>query len=263
MKRKFVLFLTLCFVLCTALFSLAACNSTPSTPHEHNFNGRRISEEYISEPATCVSKAKYYYSCDCGAKDIETFEHGSPLDHAYGEFISNGDGTHTKTCANDSTHTITEYCSGGTATCTEKAICVDCGAGYGRLEEHPFGNDGICIGCSMPMPITDGIIYEKSADGTYMEVIDYKGTATKVRIADTYNGLPVKTIYDYAFSSCSSLTSVTIGDSVTSIGYRAFAYCSSLKYIYCQAESQPESWDSDWKYNCPAKVVWGYNANKQ
>lgn len=42
---------------------------------------------------------------------------------------------------------------------------------------------------------TDGVYYDVSSDGTYAEVIDYVGTATKVKIADTYEGLPVTSIY--------------------------------------------------------------------
>ena len=69
----------------------------------------------------------------------------------------------------------------------------------------------------------------------------------------------VKSIGSYAFYNCDSLTSVTIGNSVTSIDYYAFEGCDSLT-IYCEAESQPSGWDSDWNYSdCP--VVWGYKNN--
>ena len=65
-------------------------------------------------------------------------------------------------------------------------------------------------------------------------------------------------ISNYAFSGCTSLTSVVIGDSVTSIGADAFVYCYNLTDIYCYAESQPSGWASDWKYGCYATVHWGY-----
>ncbi|MBO5909974.1 MAG: leucine-rich repeat protein, partial [Clostridia bacterium] len=61
-----------------------------------------------------------------------------------------------------------------------------------------------------------------------------------------------------AFAYCSSLTNIVIPNSVRSIGENAFSYCDSLTTIYCEAESQPSGWDSSWKYNCSATVVWGY-----
>ena len=45
----------------------------------------------------------------------------------------------------------------------------------------------------------------------------------------------------YAFRYCSGLTSVTIGNSVESIGNEAFAYCSKLLDVYCYAEKVPST----------------------
>ena len=53
--------------------------------------------------------------------------------HSWGEWTSNGNGTHTRTCATDSSHTETGNCSGGKATGTEKAICDTCHTAYGEL----------------------------------------------------------------------------------------------------------------------------------
>ena len=53
--------------------------------------------------------------------------------HSWGEWTSNGNGTHTRTCATDSSHTETGSCSGGKATGTEKAICETCHTAYGEL----------------------------------------------------------------------------------------------------------------------------------
>ena len=49
----------------------------------------------------------------------------------------------------------------------------------------------------------------------------------------------VTTIGYEAFIYCSRLTSVTIGDSVTSIGEGAFYWCSSLTSVYCKATTPP------------------------
>ena len=53
--------------------------------------------------------------------------------HSWGEWTSNGNGTHTRTCTTDSSHTETGNCSGGKATGTEKAICETCNTAYGEL----------------------------------------------------------------------------------------------------------------------------------
>ena len=53
--------------------------------------------------------------------------------HTFGEWVSNGDGTHTRQCTVDGCNGLeTKDCSGGTATCTEKAVCEVCGKAYGE-----------------------------------------------------------------------------------------------------------------------------------
>ena len=55
--------------------------------------------------------------------------------HTYGEWASNGDGTHTRKCTVDGcTGSETKDCSGGKATCRDKAKCEVCGAEYGKLD---------------------------------------------------------------------------------------------------------------------------------
>ena len=55
--------------------------------------------------------------------------------HTYGEWTSNGDGTHTRRCTVDGcTGSETKDCSGGTATCKDKAECAVCGKTYGELD---------------------------------------------------------------------------------------------------------------------------------
>jgi len=55
--------------------------------------------------------------------------------HTYGEWTSNGDGTHTRQCTVDGcTGSETKDCSGGTATCKDKAECAVCGKTYGELD---------------------------------------------------------------------------------------------------------------------------------
>ena len=55
--------------------------------------------------------------------------------HTYGEWVSNGDGTHTRKCTVDGcAGSETKDCSGGKATCRDKAKCAVCGKTYGELD---------------------------------------------------------------------------------------------------------------------------------
>ena len=55
--------------------------------------------------------------------------------HTFGEWVSNGDGTHTRQCTADGCNgSETKDCSGGKATCAEKAVCEVCGKAYGELD---------------------------------------------------------------------------------------------------------------------------------
>lgn len=56
------------------------------------------------------------------------------LGHEWGPWTSGSDNTHTRACKRDGTHTETKDCSGGTATCKDKAKCAVCGKTYGELD---------------------------------------------------------------------------------------------------------------------------------
>lgn len=61
--------------------------------------------------------------------------------HTFGEWTSNGDGTHTRKCTVDGcTGSETKDCSGGTATCKDKAKCAVCGKTYGELDAKNHAN---------------------------------------------------------------------------------------------------------------------------
>jgi hypothetical protein len=72
--------------------------------------------------------------------------------------------------------------------------------------------------------------YTTNDDNT-ITITEYTGSGGAVTIPDTINGLPVTSIGNAAFAYCSSLTNVTIPDSVTNIGYEAFYRCISLSSV--------------------------------
>ena len=80
---------------------------------------------------------------DGGQKIIVTDKAGNTAEmtvtvndgHTYGEWVSNGDGTHTRKCTvGGCTGSETKDCSGGKATCKNKAVCEVCGKAYGELD---------------------------------------------------------------------------------------------------------------------------------
>lgn len=57
--------------------------------------------------------------------------------HTFGEWVSNGDGTHSRECTVDGCKGVeTMACSGGKATCTKKAVCEVCGKAYGKPDSN-------------------------------------------------------------------------------------------------------------------------------
>ena len=124
-----------------------------------------------------------------------------------------------------------------------------CGTSFIRYGQHDLyvkeNGKYVCIEGDFEIP--DGVM----SIGYY--AFSGCSSLTSVTIPDN-----VVSIGDSAFSFCSSLTTVTIGNGVTYIGSWAFSCCSSLTSISfngTKAEWQAIIKALDWKYNVPATVV--------
>ncbi len=110
---------------CTALATCQNCSDTYGTTLSH-----------IGGTATCAEQAE----CSvCGTKygELDETNHAS-IEY---EYVANTGDTHTKKYACcDATVDAAEECSGGTATCIEKAICEYCLEAYGDFSEHTYTN---------------------------------------------------------------------------------------------------------------------------
>ena len=113
----------------------------PIDPNAHDFGA------WIAEvPATCVAKGTKGHK-DCNRCNKHYDESGNEIidltistndNHDWNAWVSNGDGTHTRTCKRDNGHKENGTCSGGTATCTKKAVCDFCRTTYGDTAPHDF-----------------------------------------------------------------------------------------------------------------------------
>ncbi len=110
---------------------------------------------YEEVPATCTTEGKReYWKCsDCGgmytdanATEIVYSEYDliiGPLGHDWGDWVSNGDGTHTRECNRSGcTGEETNNCTGGQASYFEKAVCDVCGGEYGELTKDTTAPEG-------------------------------------------------------------------------------------------------------------------------
>lgn len=85
-----------------------------------------VNKDHVAEPddSNCTTPTVCKY---CG-KELKK----AKSEHKLGKWKSNGNGTHSATCQNKGCgYRLTQDCSGGKATCTEKAVCSKCGASYG------------------------------------------------------------------------------------------------------------------------------------
>ena len=114
----------------------------PVNPNAHDFGA------WIEEvPATCVATGTKGHK-DCNRCNRHYDESGNEItdltiptndNHDWNAWVSNGDGTHTRTCKRDSGHKENGTCSGGKATCTTKAVCDVCRTTYGGTAPHDYG----------------------------------------------------------------------------------------------------------------------------
>ena len=118
-------------------------------------------------------------------------------------------------------------------------------ADYAKVKNAPVEDDDVVNkayfdankgssggGCveTVAVKASEGLVYELTGDEYSCTGIG-TCTDTDIVIAAVHNGLPVTSIGDFAFSSCSSFKNITIPDSVTSIGEDAFQFCLSLTSI--------------------------------
>ena len=239
---------------------------TPALGHVHALHLTKVD----AEPQSCTEEGNIeYFTCSCGkwftnnTATTEITDKSSVViekdEHSYSTLKKTAT-DHWWECSCGDKERLEGH-HGGTATCTDKAKCLICNQPYGNFaphtysekwetntthhwketicgcsvneyyDEHCVDDSGLCSVCSAYIESTNGILYAASEDGTYMEVVGYEGNSSKIKIAEKYNNLPVKTIKDGAFALNTILTEVIISDNIEIIGLSAFYSCSNLKSV--------------------------------
>ena len=108
-------------------------------------------QEVGRTPADCLNAEQITYECTvCGHQYVEEGEPAT--DHDWGAWTYNNDNaTHSRVCGNDPSHTETENCKDGVATCTENGVCSVCNGEYIPATGHNPGaivveheTEGVC-----------------------------------------------------------------------------------------------------------------------
>ena len=105
-------------------FATGSDVTVTATPEEgYHFLGWMEDGKLVSD------SVRYEFSASADRNLTAVFEQ-----HQFGQWLSEN-GTHTRSCTNENCNvTETEPCTGGIATCTERAVCDICGGEYGELD---------------------------------------------------------------------------------------------------------------------------------
>ena len=148
-----------------------------------------------ARPATCTERGceEYwerdgkYYSDANGTNELGGIPYTEPAGHRLSEWEYDGDGKHSRRCLRGGCdYAESGDCSGGTASCTEKAICDDCGAAYG-----PFAHEyelvaadgkhyGACVKCGYETVAVDCEYDLEKTDKALLANVDGKCTDAAV-----------------------------------------------------------------------------------
>jgi hypothetical protein len=104
-------------------------------------------------------------------------------------------------------------------------------------KQFPFGTAcairllSVLLLLFLTLPAVVQAQFSYTTENGTITITGYTGPGGAVAIPATINGLPVTRIGDYAFHSLTSLTTITIPNSVTRIGNQAFQFCISLTSV--------------------------------
>ena len=170
-------------------------NDTPDNPLVDNH--KHSYSKVVTDP-TCTEQGYTTYTCDCDDSYVDNYV--DAMGHNFGEWLTVKEPT-----------TVEEGLEERTCACGETES--------NTLPKIAYSSEGLEFTLN-----DDGESYSVTGIGVCTDV--------DIVIPDTYQNLPVTSIGRNAFQNCTSITSITIPNSVTDILWYAFDGCTSIKDVY-------------------------------
>ena len=145
---------------CTKQAICDHCGQSYGALAPHSFTAEVAEEQYLKTAATCTAQAEYYKSCAvCGTSskgtaDEATFFSGNALDHNWGAWTPDGEGTHKRVCTHDASHVETAGCTYGDWSTNQDShwkTCTVCGGEAERLDHSDPDCNHFCDTCGIKM----------------------------------------------------------------------------------------------------------------
>lgn len=187
-------FRTVLAFFCAFSMLASGCEDT----HVCSYDCKVITDDYLKVSATCQDKARYYYSCSCGAKGETSFTHGEILEHDYSAKVELGQYLKKPAnCQKPATyyHSCTMCGKSGSTTFTtgtvkEHSYTREVKKAEYLKQEPTFETEAVYYkSCACGLAGTDTFLGDKLRVHTEEEKLLYKPTSLTVTLYDAQNSI--------------------------------------------------------------------------
>ena len=199
------------FSECTGLISISIPDGVQKIKQNTFENCSALRQMVIPASVTTIEENAF---AGCSSLESVLFSGSAPVEYGIGDDEDAGDGQEIPRMATDANaYVLPQYLSS-----------------FGTAGDNWSG-----------LTLTELLItYTINVNGTEYSLTDCpESFAGEIQIPSTYNGLPVTSIGDSAFQDCTSITRITIPNSITSVESYAFLNCNSLDTITSEAITAP------------------------
>ena len=191
------------------------------------YGGHSLNVHNSKKPTCAEPGWKAYETCErC---DYTTYQEIPALEHDWNDWTSNGNGTHTRTCKNDPSHTKTEDCSG--VGCGQTGTCSVCKGEYTaaghKYETWLYDSNehwSYCVYCSEERRSSHSFSEHKQSEATCVSPAKYLGTCSDCGFYRTYDRGDIDpNNHDLIHHAAKAAT-------CTEPGWKAYDTCSRCDY---------------------------------